>query len=526
MHLRPEHPVPYPGAVASGLEVRTTSGAVRGVALRGGAGGLHAWRGVPYAASTAGEGRFRAPRPPEPWPGVRDASAFGPVAPQTRSRIPIAGNAATGWPMGEDCLAVSVVAPAAPAAPRPVMVWIHGGSFLIGSASVPGYGGEALVRAGDVVHVAVNYRLGALGFLDFTRYSTPQRPIEANLGIRDVVAALEWVRDNIAAFGGDPGNVTVYGESAGGIAVTTLLAVPAARGLFHRAIAQSSAPATAYGPVRSAGWAAQFVGLLGAEESDAAAALLAADPDTLVRAASTLDGWANETTPGVLCFAPVVDGEFLPVHPVDAAATGATHAVPLLIGTNAQEATFFARTGSNALPTTPARVDRLFASTDPPARERVLAAYPGYPGRAAVEQVAGDHGFWWSSVRVAEGHSRTAPTFMYRYDLAPPLARLTGFGATHVAELVPVLGWTDAVPGRLLTALGGRAALRAAGARMQEHWTHFARHGTPSPDVGAPGWPAYDPEHRRTLVIDATDRVESDPHADRRRAWDGFADYR
>lgn len=504
--------------MASELEVRTAAGVVRGVAV---GDDLRAWRGIPYAASTAGEGRFRAPRPPEPWRGVRDAAAFGPVAPQTRSRIPIAGNAATGWPMGEDCLSVSVVAPAAPAAPRPVMVWIHGGSFLIGSASVPGYGGEALVRAGDVVHVAVNYRLGALGFLDFTRYATPARPFEANLGIRDVVAALEWVRENIAAFGGDPRNVTVYGESAGGIAVTTLLALPAARGLFHRAIAQSSAPATAYRPERTAGWAAQFAGLLGADDRDAAAALLAADPDTLVRAASVLDGWANETTPGVLCFAPVVDGEFLPAHPIAAATTGATHDVPLLIGTNAREATFFARTGSNALPTTPDRIDRLFAATDPAARRRVLAAYPGHPTRRTVEQVAGDHGFWWPSVRVAQGHAGTAPTYMYRYDLAPPLARLTGLGATHVAELVPVLGWTDAAPGRLLTALGGRATLRAVTARMQEHWTHFARHGVP-----AAGWPAYDPDHRRTLVFDATDRIEDDPHADRRRAWEGFVDYR
>jgi para-nitrobenzyl esterase len=506
------------GGTVSDLEVRTGAGVVRGVAV---GSDLRVWRGIPYAASTAGEGRFRAPRPPEPWSGVRDASAVGPVPPQTRSRFPVSGNAAQSWPMGEDCLAVSVVAPSAPAAPRPVMVWIHGGSFMTGSASVPGYGGHALVRAGDVVHVAVNYRLGALGFLDFTRYSTPERPLASNLGIRDQVAALEWVRDNIATFGGDPGNVTIYGESAGGIAVTTLLALPSARGLFHRAIAQSSAPGTAYGPARTAGWAAQFVGLLGADEKDAATALLTADTDALVRAATTLDGWANEATPGVLCFAPVVDGEVLPAHPIDAAVAGTTHEVPLLIGTNEREATFFARTGSNALPTVPARIDRLFASTDPPAKDRVLAAYPGYPGRHAVEQIAGDHGFWWPSVRVAEGHSRTAPTFMYRYDLAPRLARLTGFGATHAAELVPVLGWADAAPGRALTALGGRAALRAVSARMQEHWTHFARHGTP-----APGWPAYDAERRRTLIIDETDRVEADPRGERRRAWTGFTDYR
>ena len=499
------------------LEVRTSAGVVRGVAV---GHDLRVWRGIPYAASTAGEGRFRAPRPPEPWSGVREASAFGPVPPQTRSRFPVGGNAALGWPMGEDCLTVNVVAPTAPAAaPRPVMVWIYGGSFAVGSASVPGYGGHALVRAGDVVHVSFNYRLGALGFLDLTRYATSARPIESNLGLRDQVAALRWVRDNIAAFGGDPGNVTIFGESAGGISVTTLLAVPSARGLFHRAIAQSSAPNTAYGSARTAGWAAQLVGILGADEKDAARALLAADSDVLVRAGTTLDDWANEATPGVLCFAPVVDGDVLPVHPVDAAVAGTTHDVPLLIGTNDREATFFSRTGSNALPTTPARIDRLFALTDPPAKDRVLAAYPGYPDRRAVEDVAGDHAFWWPSLRVAE--ARPAPTFMYRYDLAPALTRLTGFGATHAAELVPVLGWADTAPGRVLTAFGGRTALRAASARMQAHWTHFARHGVPGP-----GWPAYDADCRPTLIIDETDRVEDAPRADRRAAWSGFTDYR
>ena len=251
--------------MTSDLEVRTTAGLVRGVAV---GDDLRAWRGIPYAASTAGEGRFRAPRPPEPWIGVRDASTFGPVPPQQRTFVNLIG-AGRRTAMGEDCLSVNVVAPAAPGPPRPVMVWIYGGAFSMGSSAMPGYAGHALARSGDVVYVSFNYRLGALGFTDVSRYATAERPFDSNLGIRDQVAALEWVRDNIAAFGGDPGNVTVFGESAGGISVTTLLSVPAARGLFHRAIAQSPAPAAAYTPDRAAGWAAQLVGLLGVEEKDA-----------------------------------------------------------------------------------------------------------------------------------------------------------------------------------------------------------------------------------------------------------------
>ncbi len=496
------------------LEVRTTAGVVCGVAV---GDDLHAWRGIPYAASTAGEGRFRAPRRPGPWSGVRDASTFGPVAPQQRSWLSALG-AGRRTPMSDDCLSVNVVAPAAPGAPRPVMVWIHGGAFSVGTSAAPGYGGHELVRAGDVVYVSVNYRLGALGFTDLSRYSTPERPIESNLGIRDQVAALQWVRDNIGAFGGNPGNVTVFGESAGGSAVTTLLAVPVARGLFHHAIAQSPAPHAAYLPERTARWGAQLVGLLGAEEKDAAKALLEADADALVAAAATLEEWVHQAEPGTLCFAPVVDGEFLPVHPADAAVTGALPPVPLLIGTNDREGTAFARTGSTLLPTTRARLDRLFALTDPPAKARVLAAYPG---RNAVADIAGDHAFWWPSVRVAEGHAAIAPTFMYRFDLTPRLLRAIGMGATHTVELVPVFGEVESRAARALTAIGGRAALRAVTARMQAHWVHFARHGVPGP-----GWPAYDVEQRRTLIFDETDRLESDPRAERRHAWAGFADYR
>ena len=503
--------------MTSDLEVRTTAGLVRGVAV---GDDLRAWRGIPYAASTAGEGRFRAPRPPEPWAGVRDASTFGPVPPQQRTFVNLIG-AGRRTAMGEDCLSVNVVAPAAPGPPRPVMVWIYGGAFSMGSSAMPGYAGHALARSGDVVYVSFNYRLGALGFTDVSRYATPERPLDSNLGIRDQVAALEWVRDNVAAFGGDPDNVTVFGESAGGISVTTLLSVPSARGLFHRAIAQSPAPAAAYTPDRAAGWAAQLVGLLGVEEKDAVDALLGASADELVTAGTRLDEWANEATPGVLCFAPVVDGEFLPVYPLDAAATGAAHAVPLLIGTNDREGTLFAKSGGNLLPTTPARLARLFASTDPAARDRILAAYPGYPGKAAVADVAGDHAFWWPSMRVADGHAGTAPTFVYRYDLAPRLVRLVGLDATHAAEIVPVFGEIDSPLARLQTVAGGRAALRSVSARMQAHWVHFARHGVPGP-----GWPAYDTDRRPTLIIDETDRVDDAPRADRRTAWSGFTDYR
>lgn len=497
-----------------GHEVWTTAGVVRGVAE---GDDLLRWRGIPYAASTAGEGRFRAPRPLQPWTGVRDARRFG-AAPPQHLPLPIRAAFGRGGRSAEDCLTVNVVAPRASGAPRPIMVWIYGGAFTNGSSSVPVYNGDELARRGDVVFVSFNYRIGVLGFSDLTRYSTPERPIESNLGLRDQVAALEWVRDNIAAFGGDPDNVTIFGQSAGGSSVTTLLAVPAARGLFHRAIAQSPAAHLAYRPDRAQDGGARLVGLLGATEKSAADAVLRASADELVAAGGALAEWTNQATPGALAFAPVVDGEFLPRHPAQAAAAGATHSVPLLIGTTDREAVFFVRTRLTTLPTTPARLDRMFALADPAARERVLAAYRG---RGAVVDVAGDHAFFWPAVGVAEGHAAVAPTYMYRYDFAPRLLRLAGIGATHASELLPLFGRVDSRVVRAVTALGGQDALHAISERMQRHWVHFARHGAP-----APGWPAYDARRRHTLIIDETDRVEDDPRARRRRAWMGFTPYR
>ena len=221
--------------------------------------GLRTWRGIPYAAPPVGELRLRLPQPVRPWTEVFDATAYGPVPPQPRGRGFLGAGRRT--PMDEDCLTVNVTAPLAPAAPRPVLVYLYGGGFTTGAASAEAYDATRLVERGDVVYVCMNYRLGALGFMDFRRYSTPQRPFDANCGLADQVAALRWVQRNIARFGGDPGNVTIFGQSAGAMSVTALMCAPSAKGLFHRAIALSSAPSTAYGPGLPEKWAAKLLDL-------------------------------------------------------------------------------------------------------------------------------------------------------------------------------------------------------------------------------------------------------------------------
>ncbi|NKR71095.1 carboxylesterase/lipase family protein [Prescottella equi] len=480
--------------------VTYADGTVRGRRLAD----LLSWRGIPYATPPVGPLRLRAPRPVSPWAGVRDALSFGPPAPQRRRRG------------SEDCLTLNVLRQAEPsAAPRPVMVYIHGGAHTAGTSAAPMYSGASLVRRGDVVFVSLGYRLGALGYLDFREFSTPEHTFDVNLGLRDQIAALEWVQRNIAAFGGDPSNVTLFGESAGADAVVTLMCTPAARGLFARAIAQSPPPATSNGTDLAGLWAREFLDLAGVSRADAAHYLTTASPEALVRTAATLSTRGADEVPGVRPFAPVADGAVLPDHPLDAFEAGTEHRVPLIIGTNAQEGRIFPRM-LDILPTDRTRIEKMFEGTDPAIAARVTAAYPGYPRRRAAADLGGDVVFWEPSLRCAHAHTRHTETYMYRYDFAPRLLHLAGLGATHATELFAVFGRRGVGVGTL-TALGGRKGLRAVTDTMQRHWLEFAHSGRP-----LDSWPRYSSEHRDTLIIDEVCRVECDPARRRREAWLGY----
>jgi para-nitrobenzyl esterase len=524
------------------LELDVTGGTIRGVRRAG----LDIWRGIPYAAAPVGDLRFRAPQRVVPWAGVKDASQFGDVAPQAHRGQFIGASPRT--PMSEDCLNLNVLRRAGgfhENRPAPVMVFIHGGAYSVGSSRAVPHQGETFALTGGVIYVDFNYRLGSLGYLDFTRYSTPERPFESNLGLRDQVAALEWVRDNIRSFGGDPSNVTVFGESAGGNAVTTLMAVPSAAGLFHRAIAQSSPPNALYLPDLTARWAADFVELLssavdnGSVEAttpeDAATLLATADVHDLVRATTQLQLQTPDRDPGTICLCPVIDGDFVPERPLDAFKFGRAAPVPLIIGTNDREGSLFVGR-LDILASSPARIRAIFAKTRKKTRKAIKREYPGLPARRPAADFAGDYSFWYPSIKVGERHARFAPVFFYRFDIAPRLVRMLGFDATHGIELFAVFDRMNGAFGRAMTALGGRGSFVAAGRRMQHRWLSFAASGDPNgalPGAAAlsrrqvePYWPRYDSEnedsYRQTLIIDDGDHVESDPRGERRVAWQEF----
>ncbi|TFV57377.1 carboxylesterase/lipase family protein [Mycobacterium sp. PS03-16] len=497
--------------------VDTVHGPVRG----SDDGVVMSWKGVRYAAAPVGELRWRAPEPPQRWSEVADARRTGPVCPQsTDPRIPID----LGGPQDEDSLRLNVWAPSGTAAGagKPVMVWVHGGAYVLGSANQPLYHGRALAVGGDVVVVAVNYRLGAFGFLDLSSFSTARTRFDSNPGLRDVLAALRWVRENIAAFGGDPDRVTLFGESAGGGIVTSLMTSPAAAGLFTAAIAQSSPVTSVYSADRGRRTAEAFLDRLGVHPADADR-LAAAPLPAILAASKQLFDHVPVSTPGTLAFAPIVDGDVLPEVPAHAARNGRSLPVPLIIGTNKHEAALFRWMRSPLMPITPQAINAMFAeiaaeqpTAQIPSEEELVAAYPGLRGKARGLGVARDIGFRMPSVWFAEGHSAIAPVYLYRFDFATPMLRLIRLGAAHATELPYVWGNLVAGPKDPTFKLGGLKAGTAVSERMRARWTGFAAAGEPG---GSPRWRAYRSDDRATLVIDGDDAVVDDLDGPLRTAW-------
>jgi para-nitrobenzyl esterase len=492
--------------------------------VEGEARGSHvAFRGIPFAAPPVGRLRFRPPEPPPAWTGIRDTRAFAPAAMQGLSFAP--GASADG-PQSEDCLYLNVYTPGVDAKKRPVMVFIHGGAFIVGSSSMPLYDGGRLAALGDVVVVTTNYRLGAFGYLclgdEGSKWgATP------NVGALDQVAALGWVRRNIERFGGDPNSVTVFGESAGGTSVLLLLAMPAASGLFHRAIAQS--PGNAIGipdPAPGLDVSAQLLSALGIPKRDSEK-LRDVAPEAIIKAQNTVK------SPLWVGFFPVLDSETIPIRPQDLFADGRGARVPVLVGTNRDEWNLFELPKSaTAQATNPdalvaAILERGFPKN---ARERIpalAAAYRmsrsdrGLPSDdgAVIRAVAGDIRFRIPSIRFAEAHEkRGLSTYMYLFTHGSPAMRGI-LGACHALDLPFVFGTLDApLQDRFA---GAGPDIEALSTAMMRSWIAFAKTGNPN-DGATVEWPLYDAHRRATLVFDKTIRVEDAPLDEERAVWDGI----
>ena len=480
--------------------VTVAAGSLRGRAA-GSAAAVTCWLGVPYAAPPVGPLRFRPPQPVTSWSGVRPATAVGAAASQVRGVTTSSRSLGAG--QSEDCLYLNVHAPSAAAADeqlRPVLVWLHGGAFTSGSGAL--YDGAPLAGLGDLVVVTVNYRLGVFGFTDLA--AAVHADVASNLGLRDQVAALEWVRDNIAAFGGDPARVTVAGESAGSISVSLLTTAPSARGLFRAAIMQSGSYSLIHGPEVSQEIARAHTRRLGIGPRGGER-LWQLPAETLLAVQRDVD----RATPGTLPAAPWFDGDVVPASLAEAQAAVRPD-LPLLAGHNHDEVTLFQLLPGDIMPTRrPEIISRLRADLGWGAAERVLAEYPDTA--TGTRALGTDLNFARPTLHFAERHRAAGGrTFCYRFD-----ARVPVLGATHASELVYLWGWS----GTAGLVLRGRPteARSALAARLQQHWVAFVRDDDPGD-----GWPTFELPDRAVQVFDpAGDHVERDPDRARRLAWAG-----
>jgi para-nitrobenzyl esterase len=435
------------------------------------------------------------------------------------------GTASTA--QGEDCLYLNVWTPGVDGGRRPVLVWIHGGAFVMGSGATRLYDGARLARRGDVVVVTLNYRLGALGFLNPIELPPGAEEASANLGIRDQIAALEWVRDNIEGFGGDPEQVTVFGESAGGMSVGTLLGTPRARGLFQRAILESGAAHNVSSPERAAEVTERFLSELGLARVDLE--VLRKAPVSEILRAQDATSLGLGMVSGSLPWQPSVDGDLLPEPAIRAIAAGRGAPVPILVGTNRDEWKLFTLGDTGLARMDEAHLRRRLGRTLPGDAPdgRLLGdhAYElyrglggdrrGLPPRERWIAFQSDRVFHAPALRLAELQSAVAPAYSYLFDWAPPLLR-GRIGACHGLEIAFVFG-TLRDPW-LRPLLGLTRAARALSHRMQEAWLRFAKTGHPG-HAGLPPWQGYTCEQRASMVLASDCQLREDLFEDELRFW-------
>jgi para-nitrobenzyl esterase len=491
---------------------------------------IYTFKGIPYADDTAGANRFMPPAKPKAWAGVRSSRQYGYVAPQG-SRAGWANDEEAfmfAWDdgvQGEDCLRVNIWTPAInDRKKRPVMLWLHGGGYTAGSGQeLRSYDGENLARRGDVVVVSLNHRLNVLGHLDLSGYGD-QYAASGNLGMLDIVAALEWLRDNIENFGGDPGNVTIFGQSGGGGKVSALMAMPAAKGLFHRAIVESGSMSRGIPQENARKLADAIMGELGLGKDSLAKIQLLPFQQLFGAAQKILTAQRPKMPGGIpnfrrisdsLGFAPVVDGKTLPAHPFDPQAPAISADIPMIIGTTLNEfVTAINHPEYEAMSDEilQSRVREVYADKAPSViaafRERTPQAKPFDLWSRIASAGVRESAIRQAKLKAAQGR---APAYLYWFTWQTPI--LSGRPrAFHCSEIAFVFDNTD----RCDTMTGGTAEARALAGKMCDAWIQFARSGNPN-HAHLPHWPAFSAD-QPTMIFDNVPSIAMNPDGAEQRS--------
>jgi para-nitrobenzyl esterase len=487
--------------------VETGQGVLRGFT----ADGVHTFYGVPYGAPPFGSNRLRPPQPVERWSGIRDALTYGAMPPQLPYPPPWDVMIPERGTVGEECLNLNIWTPDLGAAGLPVMLWIPGGMFECGSGAT--YNGSRFARDG-VVCVTINYRVGAEGFLYLPGDN-------ANRGLLDQIAALEWVQDNIELFGGDPRNVTIFGQSAGAMSIGTLLSMPCAKGLFRRTIAQSGGAHQAISVGSARKIARELAGKLGVEATREGFAAIPVH--RLLQAQAELkadlmaqpdpERWGKEVVLDVLPWQPVIDGDLVPARPIDRIADGVAADIDLMAGSTTEEWNFFLVPSGMIDRITPEFLGGAVVRYGLPV-ELALAAYgTSHPGAGPGELFSAIQSDWLfriPALRLAEAHAKTPGATSYMYEFAWRSSLFGGrLGACHGADIGFVFDTLDE-----FDALAGDELPEQLAHAMHTAWIRFATDGNP-------GWPKYELTHRATMRFDSSSRVVNDPQSTERVLWEG-----